>query len=122
MKMSNNQAFVDLNQEAPRRLFSDLMQAWGLSALGNPQRQYITSGDESFSPESLAQTHLRLNLQLQVASPRARLTALKSVHFPQEGKAERIRRSLESIRKPFGINLAPAEWALIIQEEEEDED
>jgi hypothetical protein len=119
--MPNVQTFHDMDQEAPSGLFSSLMQAWGYGSLGNMQAQRIAAADELFPGELTAQRYPQFNSQFQADSPRARLKTLKAMHFTPASKAGRVRRSLQALSLPLGIELSAEQWALIAEASEEDD-
>jgi hypothetical protein len=49
------------------------------------------------------------------------LDELKAEKFPEEGREERIRRSLEALRLPPLINISLEQWKQILEEEFLDE-
>jgi hypothetical protein len=120
--MSNAQTFHDLNQEVPSGLFTDLIQAWGFGSLGNMQQQRIPAAEESFPGEAVVQAHLSFNAQFESASPRTRLRSLKAMRFTAVNKQERVHRSLHALSQPLQINLSPAQWELVAELAEEDEE
>jgi hypothetical protein len=120
--MPNTHTFADMNQEAPSALFSNLIQAWGYGSLGNLQGQRIAAADEPFPTEIAAQEHLHFNTLFQSASPRSRLRTLKAMQFTAANKEERVQRSLAALNEPLGINLSAAQWAMVSELTEEDEE
>ena len=107
-KLADGASETDILRDYPHLTPEDIRAAFAYAA-ASVARQVSSNGQNEASQEE----HLALAT--------ARLSALKSLYLPTDGKAERVRHSLEAIRRPFGISLTSAQWAAIAQESEEDD-
>jgi len=120
--MSEAKTFADINQAAPLGLFSSLVQAWGYGSLGNLQGQQVGAPDEVFPSDAATLARLHFSVLFQSSLPRTRLRSLKAMQFTPANKDERVQRSLNALNQPLGINLSPAQWAIVSELTEEDEE
>jgi len=121
--MPDAQTFADINQGSPLGLFSSLTEAWwGSGSLGNMHVQRIGLTDESLPTEGGVQTRSPFSASDESTSPRTRLSALKAARFTVVDRTERIQRSLQALNQPLGIDLPPAQWALVAEQIEDDEE